>query len=439
MSSVVEASSPNLVESKSSAFQPWLVVFSAALFFFFEFMQLNMFNALNPYFIKAFSVSAAQLGSLSANYFYATVLFLIPAGLLLDRFSTRKILIIAMLICLLCTFAFAASHVLWQAALCRFITGLGASFCLLSCVRLASRWFPPHKMALVIGLVVTFAMVGGMVAQAPFTLLSDSIGWRNTLFLDAGVGVLMWFMIIACVRDYPPEQAKKLVGQQEHVQSLGMWRSLFLVLKNLQNWLAGLYTSLINLPIFLLGAMWGSMYLVQIRHLTRPQASVVTSMIFIGTIVGSPLLGNLSDRIGRRRLPMVVGAILSLCTILLLMYAPHLSMISLIFTFLALGFFTSVQIISYPLVVESNPLALTGVAESIASVLIMAGGFSQPFFGWLMGLHWQHTMVNNLPVYSVSDFRLAFAIMPVGFIIALLATWRIRETYCKSLEGIKDN
>src|SRR3990167_6276873 len=98
--------------------QPWLVIFSASLFFFFEFMQVNMFNAINSSLYIAFQLTdATQLGVLSACYMYAIVFFLFPAGMILDRFSTRKIIITAMFLCVLCTAAFSYTTALWQAGL----------------------------------------------------------------------------------------------------------------------------------------------------------------------------------------------------------------------------------------------------------------------------------------------------------------------------------
>lgn len=410
--------------------QPWVVCFSAALFFFFEFMQLNMFNALNPALIRTFNINPTQLAHLSAMYFYANVIFLFPAGMILDRVSTRKVIIVAMMAAVLCTFAFAAAHALWQAELCRFVTGIGGAFVLLSNVRLASRWFKPRRMALVIGLIVTFAMVGGMVAQTPFTLLTDSVGWRMTLALDGLVGFFMFGVIVLFVRDFPRKQASVYAKQQRLLQGIGFFRALLRTIRNPQNWLGGLYTSLMNLPIFLLGAMWGIMYLVQVRGLSRADASLVTSMLFIGTIIGSPIVGWLSDRIRRRRLPMIAGTIIASGLILMLMYVSHLSMTALLLVFFGLGFITSTQIISYPLIAESNPLTLTGTAEGLASVLIMAGGFTQPLFAWLMEWHWTHYYIKKIPFYSISNYRMALAIMPVAFILALIIALMIRETYC---------
>lgn len=413
----------------SKRWQPWVVCFSAALFFFFIFIQLNLFNALTPDLLRDFHVNAEQLGNLSANYFYADVLFLFPAGILLDRVSTRKVLIIVMAITTLATFGFAMSAVFWQAAVCRFIIGACGAFCLLSAVRLASRWFPPNKMALVVGLIVTLAMLGGMVAQIA-TWLVDHIGWRSTIVYDGVVGVVIFVLIVLFVRDYP-KGAEAL--DVHHKWKGGFWHALLSTIKNTQNWLGGLYTSCLNLPVFLLGAMWGSLYLVEMHSLSRETASLVVSMLFVGLIIGSPVIGWFSDRIRSRRKPMIWGAILSFVVVLPLMYVNHMSAYSLGFIFFALGFITSAQIISYPLIAESNPLTLTGTAEGLASVLIMAGGFTQPLFADLIDWKWQHRFLNLVPFYSRHDFQHGLMLMPLAFILALVVALLVKETNCRPL------
>lgn len=415
--------------------QPWLVVFTAALYFFYDFIQLNMFNALNAPLIEEFHVSAAQLGQLSAYYFYAVIPLLFPAGILLDRISTRKIILVTMSLITVTTLIFSMAHHFWITGVCHFITGVGGTFCLLSCVRLATRWFPPRRMALVIGLIVTMAMLGGMVAQTPLTWLVETMGWRHALFLDGILGLFFVLLIALVVKDFPPGMKAEQDKFHGFLSELGFLKSLRLTLANSQNWLGGFYTCFMNLPIFLLGGLWGSMYLSQAHPLTRIQASYVTSMIFVGTIIGAPVLGWFSDRIGLRRMPMLVCGVLSLIVILLIMFISQLTLGMSMLLFLLLGFFTSAQIISYPLIAESNSHALTGTAEGLASVLIMGGGLTQPLFGWLMGLHWHHTVVNNMPIYSSSDYLLAMSIMPIAFVLGLIAAFAIKETYCRAQEN----
>ncbi|MDP1574549.1 MAG: MFS transporter [Coxiellaceae bacterium] len=419
--------------------QPWIVVFSASLFFFFEFMQVNMFNAIDASLFKSFHLTdATDLGQLSACYMYANVLFLFPAGMILDRISTRKLILSAMFVCVACAFLFSMTTQLWQAEICRFVTGIGGAFCLLSCVRFASRWFPPKHMALVVGLIVTFAMLGAMLAQTPFTKMTEMFGWRMTLRLDAISGVVMWVIIALFVRDYPKGTKAFFDAQHAELEKIGFWHALKQVIANSQNWLGGAYVSLVNLPVFLLGSTWGGWYLVQSHHLSADDASLVTSILFVGMIIGSPVVGWVSDFLGQRKMPMIVGSVTSLIVIIAIMYTPHLSFNALLGLFFALGFVISFQILGYPLIAESNSALLTGAAEGMASVLIMGGGFLIPVFPMLLNLEWNHKMAHGIPLYSAADYHVAFLIMPIAFLFSLVAAMFVRETHCIAFEEQED-
>lgn len=417
--------------SDAGGVHAWVVCASAALFFFYIFIQMTMFNAISPYLISAFSVNAEQLGQVSAGYFYGNVLCLFLAGMILDRVSTRTVILGSLSLAVLGTFAFGLSVNMVQAWFARFVIGIGGAFCFLSCVRLISRWFPPRRMALVIGLTVTLAMLGGMVAQTPLTLLTDAMGWRHALLVDGSFGVLILAFISMLVSDYPA--GYDIANEHAHVNDLGFWRAIKAVGKNSQNWLGGVFTSMVNLPIFLFGALWGGMYLVQIRALTRSNASLVISMIFVGMIVGSPLFGWWSDAIRRRRFPMIVGGVITLITLLAIMYMPVLGFKALALLFFLLGLGMGSQVLGFPLVAESNPVALTGTAEGLASTLIMGAGLMQPVFGWLVEYNWTHQMLNHVPLYSVSEYRLAMSVMPIACIIGLLAAILAKETYCQHI------
>lgn len=424
--------------SKAASLQPWIVTFSAALFFFYEFIQMNMFNAISPELMQAFGITATQLGNLAATYLYATVLALFPVGLLLDRFSTKKLILIAFSVCVMGTILFASSISLLMAQVCRFIAGLGGAFCFLSCLVLASRWFPTRKMALVTGLLVTVAMIGGAVAQTPLTLLVQALGWRVALYIDAILGMIFIGVIWRFVEDSPNMRASRPRSQDSY--PLGFWRSVGLALRNLQNWLAGIYTCLLNLPVLLLGALWGGLYLTQVHQITRTQASLVTTMIFFGTILGSPLMGWISDRLGQRRIPMLLGASLGLPIILIIMMHPNLTFTELMILFFALGFFTSTQILCYPLVAESNSVQLTGAAEGVTCALVMSGGaIFQPVFGWLMDVNWDGKIIAGIPVYTLQNFRMALMILPIAFIMCLISAFYIKETNCQALHISQPN
>src|SRR4051812_33404525 len=97
--STVEAIYTDANTLTKTSLKPWIVCLSAGLFFFYEFIQMNMLNSLGSYLVNEYAITATQLGDLSAWYFYSTVLFLFTAGSLLDRFSTRKIILVGMSFC----------------------------------------------------------------------------------------------------------------------------------------------------------------------------------------------------------------------------------------------------------------------------------------------------------------------------------------------------
>jgi len=433
MTSLQQTLSNSEIQYTQKSWRPWIVVFSAALFFFYEFIQLNMSSSLEPELLSDFGLTAAQLGNLSAAYFYGNLLFIFPAGILLDKVSTRRMLLIAMVLCAGGTLAFSLTHSVLLAGVFRFATGIGGAFCMLSCIRLASRWFPPHRMALITGLVVTFAMFGGMMSQGPLTELILKYGWRDALMMDAALGVVFLVFILSFVQDYPPGYQMDETNEELSLQSF--WQTLRRSLLSAQNWLAGIYTCLLNAPIFLLGAIWGTAYLTQVHNLPREQAAWINSMLFLGTIVGSPIVGWLSDRIRQRRLPMIAGAIVSLAVSLVLLYTPILTPTDLLILFFILGFTTSTQVLSYPIVAEQNPKALTATSVSVISFCCVASGaVFQPLFGWLMDLHWDGSMTGQVPLYAGADYHLGLLIIPIGFAVGLIAALLIRETNAKAVD-----
>lgn len=417
--------------SARSEFRAWIVCLTASLFFFYEFVQMMMFNVINANLMSAFHITATTVSEISAMYFLANTLFMFPAGILLDRFSTRKIILAAMLLCVSGTLLFSNAHTIGTAMLCRFMVGIGGSFPFLCCLKLASRWFPNKRLALVTGTIVTVAMLGGVCGLTPMTFLTTHYGWRTALQLDACLGVVFIFLIYFLVRDYPRGHQFRLIPQ---AKDFDVWGSILKAMGNVQNWLYGLYTCMLNLPILVLCAVFGNLYLEQIYHFSSAQASHVVSMILIGTIFGGPLLGAYSDRLELRKLPMYIGAWISLGLLIIILGCHQLNVLEMSVLFFWLGFFTSSQVISYPAIAESNDIAMSGSALGLASVLIMGGGaVFQPVCGWLMDRHWNGAMIANVPQYQPHDFLWGFSIFPIACILAILFTRWATETYCQHM------
>jgi len=418
----------NNVSSWKRSVLPWVVCLSASLFFAYELLQLHVMNAISPMLMRDLKLSATDFGYLSSTYLIADVIFLLPAGIILDRFSVRRVILTALFFCLVGTAGFAKATSLPFAAGCHFLSGIGNAFCFLSCIMLISRWFPKERQAFVVGLMITIGMLGGVVAQLPFSLLAQTLTWRAALMIDAAIGVILFALIFSFVKDAPIKIAEKQEAKIPFFE--GLKRSVL----NLHNICSGLYICLMNLPLMIISAVWGTLFLTQVHHISLTTASFIVSMICMGTIVGSPLYGWISDKIQKRKALMVFGGVVSIAIFMLILLVPYPSEGMFTFLFFSLGFFTSSQTLGYPAITENNPKELTGTSMGIAALIIM--GFPamiQPLSGKLLDMSWDGTMANGAPLYSAADFRTAFLIFPIGFLTALFALSKIKERSKKQL------
>jgi MFS family permease len=161
-------------------------------------------------------------------------------------------------------------------------------------------------------------------------------------------------------------------------------------------------------------------------HFSQEHASLIVSMLFIGTLVGGPSIGWFSLYINNRLL-MIFGALFSLALILIIMTNQRSSMIVYQILFLLLGFTTSTQIISYQLVAESNVKTVRAMSESvILSFFVGSYAIFHPLFGWLLDWYSNEKILLE-SYYTNIDFERALLIIPMGFIIAISVSLLLQE------------
>lgn len=407
--------------SKDSRYNvnPWLICLSASLFFLFVFIQMNVFNAINQELLESFNLSSLQLGQLSSYYLLGIVIFFFPAGYILDRYSIKKTLLFGIIIAGFGTAIFAITNNLFLAKLGRLMTGMMHAIAFLGCFRLASYWLK-NSIGFAMGIIVTIGFMGGMIAQTPMVTLVNLMGWRNAELILASFSIIIFLVMLKYIKD--PLVPLSIVK----TNFIGDFKEIFLLK---QNWYCSFYTAFLNLPAILLGALWGNMLLVKHHHLTQTQASSVVAMIYLGIIVGSPLIGMLSDKRKKRKSFMKIGAFLSLITSLLIVCVPDMPFISLFTLFLLLGIFSSTETLSYPTITESNPQAITGTALGFASILVIGlGAIFQPLLGFALDLK------QNVTFLSFDyGHGFAFNIIPFAAFFSFVIAFAVRETNCKSI------
>lgn len=415
--------------SKVYTVLPWVIVALGALYYCYEYFLRISPSVMIPELMKAYDLTGAEVGSLSAFYYHAYVPMQIIVGLLMDRFGPRRLLALACLCSVLGTYMFAGSHSILIAELGRFLIGFGAAFAFVGALKLATIWLPPNRFALISGMITSLGMIGAMVGDILLRSLVDTFGWKVTTYASAGVGVILAFAIWGIVRDVNPSPTHP----HYHVHRIyffDLLRGLWGALRNPQIWFNGIVGFVLYLSLSAFAELWSIPYLEQARDFTRVHSANINAMIFLGWAIGGPCWGLFSDFIERRCLPLIIASISSLIAICIILYVPHISLDMMSLLLFLFGFLSSGQVLVFAVCREVTHFKIAGTAIALTNMLVMLGGnLFQPVIGKLLDMGWSGTLIDGTRIYSVSTYQAALSVIPVSILIAIILLFFVKETH----------
>lgn len=408
----------------------WSVWGLAALLYLIGFYQRVAPAVMTDRLMQEFAIGASELGNLSAFYFYSYVAMQIPTGILADRWGPRRLLTAGAAVAAIGTAIFACSPDFWWASAGRLLIGASVAVAFVSMLKLATHWFAARQFALASGMALTFGVVGGVIAGVPLRMLIETWGWRPVMGVSAAVTGLLSLAIWLRVRDDPRDlaHASHAPAASAGGQHGSILRGMAEVLSYRNIWI------LLIAPIGVAGAvltfagLWGVPYLRQVHGLETRSAAAITSLLLIAWAIGGPLLGTLSERLGRRRPLYVWTTAAALAGWLLIIFAPlplWLLIVALLFT----GLFSGNLIIGFAFAKESVPTRLVGTAAGICNMGPLLGGMLlQPAVGWLLDRHWRGATATGARIYDASAYQAAFSLMAACIVVSLCLLPFARET-----------
>lgn len=414
----------------------WTICGLGALFYTYEYLLRITPSVMEPALSAHFNLTATTFGLLSSIYYYAYVPMQLPVGVLLDRYGPRILLTLACIVCVIGTFMFGSTNQYWVAACGRFLVGFGSAFAFVGVMKLATIWLPEDKMAMVAGMAAALGTIGAMLGDNLMGKLVFNAGWYQTVQWSAVIGIFLAIILWYGIREH--DKKDHLCGTITNFrQSL---IDLWIILKNKQIWINGLFGCLVYLPTTVIAELWGIPYLKAAHHLTHDGADFINSMLFLGFTVGAPLIGFISDKIRRRKTPMIIGASGAALIMIIILYVPGLTEGSLEILMFLLGLLYSSQCIVFAVARELSPSEAAGTAMAATNMIVMLGAMIfQPIIGWLLdfslSMHtgtegvYQLTAGKLQQIYTPEDFQFAMSIIPIGIIIAAILTIFLKETH----------
>lgn len=411
--------SPATESTESPRILPLLGWLVGSLFFFYAWILRVSPSVMVEDLMRDFAVGGAIVGNLSALYFYGYAGMQIPVGLLLDRFGPRRLMSAAAGVVAVACLLFAWSHGLASASATRFVIGAGCAFSLVGAMAVAGQWFPRERFALLAGLAMMFGMAGGVFGQAPLRVAVNATDWRTTMASVAVIGFGLMIAAWAFVRD-----------RRRGSGGFGaVFAGLRHVAANRETWLNAVAGLGSTGPLLAFAGLWGVPYLQAVHEIDRVSAGSVTSVTFIGWGVGAPLIGWLSDHIGNRRTPLIVGLMVSALSLTAILYLPGVPLWGVGVLCFGVGVGGSAQIVCFALVREHNPAQLSGTAIGMVNALVTgAGALFQPTVGWLLDLSWDGVLVDGARVYAIGAYNVAFSVLVAGCVVGILCAIAVRES-----------
>jgi MFS family permease len=267
---------------------------------------INWFNiaSIFSYIASDFKQDVSLLGLIAASFFIGIGIFQVPGGILAAKQGSRKTAIYGMTIASSAALLCGLSSQLQQIEVLRFVVGLGMAFFFGPSVTLITRYLGRRSEGLAVGLLNSAHSVGGIMGLFGWVIIAEIIGWRQSLLVSGGLGLISSLLLIVLL---PRKEEEQESGRGFEIKVSDICRVLF-------------DKSLLRFGLVLLGAQiaWGLtltfvvFYLEDYLKINSSMSGLVGSLSLIFALVAAPVFGRIYDRIRNiKKLLFVCGLAMS--------------------------------------------------------------------------------------------------------------------------------
>ncbi len=356
-----------------------------------------VFNSLPPLLNElqgVFGVDDATAGFLMSFVVVPGIFLALPAGVLINKFGFRRLSFVSVILVAVGSLVTAFSVTFLMALVGRLILGVGGCFVTVGIPTFIPQWFERREMGKAMGVYSVGMPIATTVAFFAAPVLAQSFGWQSPFFIGFVVSIVAAVLFLAMVKEGPLKGSLAAVEYSEVKRALTsgeVWRISFV-------WMFFSMSSIGFLT-------WAPKLFVLFKNLTPVSASVLSSGLMIASFFVTPFYGLASDRIGRRKPFIIVGAVVMALSLFAIGYAMDLSLTASI---IILGVFASaVPPFVMAIIAQSLSPKQAGTGFGIATLWQYIGiTVAAPLIGYFL----QTTQSLSLTFLSMSAFALAAAV-----------------------------
>src|SRR5436190_286235 len=190
--------------SGDRAYLAWAAVATA---YAIAFLQRVSPQSVSLNFMQDFSTDAAGVAMLASSYFWGYTLMQIPAGILVDRFGVKRVVLFSMAASSLGSAAFALAPNLLDVFAARLIVAGGDALVFTALLKLVALSFRDERFGVMSGISQVSGYIGGVLATTPLAAAVTGFGWRACFLFIACVGVVNLVFAKFALKPDPPSQS----------------------------------------------------------------------------------------------------------------------------------------------------------------------------------------------------------------------------------------
>src|ERR1700746_514624 len=362
----------------------------------------------------AFGTTAIGVSAILGTYYYTYSTTSLIAGAALDRVGAKKAVPVGIFIlaigCLLFSIPTATAGYAG-----RLLQGAGSAFAFTGAVYLATHGFSARWLATAIGFTQCLGMRGGSAGQFVVgPLLEHGVPWQ-TVWHSLGVASIAIGVLLFAIT---PAETRAQSASSGGASLIGPYLVVF---RNPQSYLCGAVAGLLFVPTTIGDMTWGVAFFQRERMFSYHDAVVTGSLVPLGWVIGCPLLGWLSDQMGRRKPALIGGAVVMLLAAALITFSTghRAAEIGCLIFCIASG----AAMIPYTIIKEVNPDEVKGSATGGINFLTFGvTALVGPIFADLLGKGFASTQNH------VTHFRQSGLFWIGGIVLAIILSSFLRET-----------
>lgn len=408
----------NNLKPKPSPLYRYLVLVFMSLAMFGNYYVYDSIAPIADMLKSSLLFTDENIGQLYSVYSIAAVIVLIFGGIIVDKWGTKKSVILFGVICSIAGIITAVTSDLTIMLAGRFLLGVGSEPLIVAITTAIAKWFKGKELSFALGINLFIARMGSVAADNSPSLASGLyINWQDPLFLAAALGLLcivsgiIYFILEAnAERKYDLGKA----GETDKFVLSDIYKF------NGSFWLIVLLCVTFYSAVFPFRSFAIKFYM-EAHGLSRESAGFYNSILPMASMIATPFIGLLVDFIGKRALLMMFGSILLLPVYLMRAYLGVSLVIPIVMMGISFSLIPAVMWPSVAYIVEEKRL---GTAYSVMTLIQQVGVFA---FNWIIGLSNDFAGASSANPGGYNLGMWLFSILGIlGFVFAYML--RKRET-----------